>query len=185
MRVIHMINGIIFQKKENKKYKGVDGNNWYLNDIYQEFFGEYFDNYIGKSWYDSDYVDVCSEKIFIKSYIALSQKERIKFRMLLCETEKPYPRMESSVYGARFIGYDYAYSGGSYYSAVLNDVCSGRIEEFINIKLNSYGLFNNFQELSEFIKMRNELAAKSKESLFEKGDFLVYKLYEAEPDAFK
>ena len=45
-----MINGIIFQKKENKKYKGVDGNNWYLNDIYQEFFGEYFDNYIGKRY---------------------------------------------------------------------------------------------------------------------------------------
>lgn len=40
-------------------------------------------------------------------------------------------------------GYDYAYQGGSYYSCVNNDIVSKRINEFKNIELNEFGLFDN------------------------------------------
>ena len=35
-----MINGIIFQREENRAYKGVEGDNWYLNDIYPEILND-------------------------------------------------------------------------------------------------------------------------------------------------
>ncbi len=31
-----MINGIIFQRDDNRDYKGVEGDNWYLNNIFPE-----------------------------------------------------------------------------------------------------------------------------------------------------
>ncbi len=180
-----MVNGVIFQKEDNKKYKGVEGYNWYLNDIYQELLGDYFDEYIDKSWYSSNYVDVCNEETFINNYIVLSQKEHIKFRILLCETERLYPRMENYLYNPKFIGYDYAYAGGSYYSAVLNDICSKRIKEFTIFTLNSYGLFEELKDINKFVEMRNQLIIHRNENLFEKGDFLIYKLYEINISDFK
>lgn len=181
---INMINGVIFQKDHNGKYKGVEGYNWYLNDLYQELLGDYFDEYIDKSWYSSDYVDVCNEETFIKNYIALSQKEHIKFRILLCETARLYPKMEHNLYDARFIGYDYAYSGGSYYSAVLNDICSKRIKEFAGFSLNLHELFEKLEDINKFVEMRNQLVINSDKNLFEKGDFLIYKLYEIDTSKF-
>ncbi len=89
-----MVNGIIFQKTENRKYRGVDGCNWYLNDMYQDTLGKYFDHNIDMSWENENYVDVCSDREFIYDYIRLSQREGIDFRMMLCETEKPYPKIE-------------------------------------------------------------------------------------------
>lgn len=177
-----MINGIIFQKVDNRKYKGVDGYNWYLNDIYQDILGKYFDENIDKSWYSPDYVDVCSEEAFINNYIELSKRENINFRMILCETEKKYPKLEARICNAKFIGYDYAYSGGSYYSAVLNDICLRKIGEFAKIKLNVFGLFDDLKNTNEFIKVRNQLITERKDYLFEKGDFIIYKLYEIDSD---
>ncbi len=65
-----MINGVIFQKKNNNTlYRGVDGENWYLNSEYPETIGLYFDENIEKSWFESNYVDVCYEDSFINKYI--------------------------------------------------------------------------------------------------------------------
>ena len=55
-----MINGIIFQRDDNRDYKGVEGDNWYLNNIFPELSEDFFGENIEKSWYDSDYVDVCN-----------------------------------------------------------------------------------------------------------------------------
>lgn len=44
-----MVNGIIFQTVENRKYKGIEGKNWHLNDIYPEIIEEYFCENIEKS----------------------------------------------------------------------------------------------------------------------------------------
>ena len=46
-----MINGIIIQRNQIGRYKGVEGDNWYLNDKYPELFEEYFCENIEKSWY--------------------------------------------------------------------------------------------------------------------------------------
>lgn len=175
-----MVNGIIFQRKNSNEYKGVDGDNWYLNDIYQNTLGECFDDKIEKAWYDSEYVDVCNDIELIKNYVVLSQKNHIDFRVLLCETTRQYPKMINNFNRITFIGYDYAYSGGSYYSAVLNDICSRRIGEFANIKLNSYGLFNELTDVNEFIVKRNYLIKENRNYSFECGDFIIYKLYEIE-----
>lgn len=87
-----MINGIIFQRDDNREYKGVEWDNWYLNNIFPELFEDFFGENIEKSWYDSNYVDVCNDYSFIEKYIELSKRENIKFRMLLCETDRLKPQ---------------------------------------------------------------------------------------------
>ena len=173
-----MINGIIIQRNQIGRYKGVEGDNWYLNDKYPELFEEYFCENIEKSWYDSDYVDVCTDIHFVEKYIELSRLNHIKFRVLLCETEKEKPNIQNMVWNTRFIGYDYAYLGGSYYSAVLNDICSGRIEQFNDYILNSNGLFDNITDLKDFISKREHYKRQYGNQLIEEGDFVIYKLYE-------
>lgn len=37
-----MINGIIFQCDDNREYKGVEGDNWYLNNIFPDLFEDFF-----------------------------------------------------------------------------------------------------------------------------------------------
>lgn len=173
-----MINGIIIQRNQIGRYKGVEGDNWYLNDKYPELFEEYFCENIEKSWYDSDYVDVCTDIHFVEKYIELSRLNHIKFRVLLCETEKEKPNIQNMVWNTRFIGYDYAYLGGSYYSAVLNDICSGRIEQFNDYILNSNGLFDDIINLKDFISQREHYKRQYGNQLIEEGDFVIYKLHE-------
>ena len=76
----------------------------------------------------------------------------------------------------KFIGYDYAYSGGSFYSAVNNDVISKRIPNFINFRLNQHGLFETYDEINHFVKLRELL--KDDIYTFEEGNFIIYKLFE-------
>ncbi len=173
-----MINGIIIQRNQIGRYKGVEGDNWYLNDKYPELFEEYFCENIEKSWYDSDYVDVCTDIHFVEKYIELSRLNHIKFRVLLCETEKEKPNIQNMVWNTRFIGYDYAYLGGAYYSAVLNDICSGRIEQFNDYILNSNGLFDDIINLKDFISQREHYKRQYGNQLIEEGDFVIYKLHE-------
>ena len=173
-----MINGVIIQRNTMGRYKGVEGDNWYLNDKYPELFEEFFCENIEKSWCDSDFVDVCTNLHFIEKYIELSRRNNIKFRILLCETEKEKPKMRNMTWNTRFIGYDYAYLGGSYYSAVLNDICSGRIEQFANCLLNRNGLFENITNLQNFILQREHYKRQYGTQVIEEGNFVIYKLYE-------
>lgn len=173
-----MINGIIFQRLDNKNYKGVEGDNWYLNDIFSDILEDFYCKNIEKSWYDSDYVDVCNDYSFIKNYMELSKSKNIKFRMLLCETDRVKPQLTNINWNIKFIGYDYAYSGGSYYSAVYNDVSSKRIPQFMNFKLNCNGLFENIDRITEFIKLRKQMINQDDNIVLEQGDFIIYKLYE-------
>ncbi len=173
-----MVNGVIFQREENRAYKGVEGDNWYLNDVYPDEFEKYFCGNIEKAWYDSDFVDVCSDNSFIDKYIEFSVKAKISFRMLLVETSKMKPQMQNIKWKAEFIGYDYAYAGGSYYSAVYNDVCSKRIDQFSVFELNRNGLFDDIDKLREFIALRERMIEQNKNLYLEQGDFEIYKLYE-------
>lgn len=180
MKKLHY-NGYIVQRKIDYEYKGVDGDNWYLNYCSNNsFFQEFCDENIYKSWYDLDYVDCCSDKSYVKQCINESKKLGIDYRILLCATCRNLPKLEKLELGkiGEVIGYDYAYSGGSYYSCILNDIISGRIEEFKDISLNKYGLFNTYEEAEKFSQLRNSLLVKDINYIFERGDFIIYEITE-------
>lgn len=175
------INGFIIQKQNQRFYQGVEGDNWYLNDDHAKELGAFYEENIEKAWENRDYVDVCNNIEYIKKYVFLTKSKNIDYRVLLCMTEKKFPQMvlpgETKM---RFFGYDYAYSGGSYYSAVLNDVISKRIPQFANIPLNAYGLFETYEQITDFINLRSAMKKSecSQEQYLEEGDFTIYKLYE-------
>lgn len=175
------INGLIMQKCERRLYQGVDGNNWYLNQSGIKELDTFFDDNIEKAWGNDNYVDVCNDIEYICRYVDESKKKNIKYRIIACITEKKLPKMVlSTETDMIFLGYDYAYSGGSYYSAVLNDIISKRIQQFSSIKLNSFGLFESHQEIMDFINLRRYMKKKecNQEEYLEEGDFITYKLYE-------
>lgn len=173
------INGLIIQRQTQRLYQGVDGDNWYLNYCTHKELDVFFKCNIEKAWDDNSYVDVCNNLEFIKKYSSISASENIKFKILACVTERQFPQMvlEEKV---KFLGYDYAYSGGSYYSAVLNDIISKRIPQFLDSSLNKYGLFDTYEEISAFINDRNSFNNTSglQSEYIEEGDFIIYKLYE-------
>jgi hypothetical protein len=159
------LNGFIMQIDNDNYYKGVDGENWYL------------ENKIEMAWRDENYVDCCADMDYIKKYIDESKRKNIRYRILLCETEKKLPLLEN-IELTEFceLGYDYAYTGGSFYSCIVNDILSKRISEMSQIKLNKFGLFNTFNEAKEFVKLRNSLIEIYPKYTFEGGEFSIYRL---------
>lgn len=170
-----MINGVIFQRKHNGIYQGIEGDNWYLDNKLLSGYEEYFDDNIDVSCSDDDFVDVCNDEDYMKKYIEVSKKNDVEFQILLCETSLRRPAYERGRFiNKEFLGFDYAYQGGSYYSAVNNDLVLRSFKEFEELSLNQNGLFETEEELNKFIKIREELAHRNE---FEKGDFIKYKLY--------
>lgn len=173
-------NGIIIQSLINEGlYNGIEGNNWDFTDLPNRKYEEYFDNNIQKAWSNTEYVDCCTDMAFIKEYVSVLRSKGIRFRILFCETEKKYPIMKSvQQMEYKFIGYDYAYSGGSYYSCINNDLISGRINQFVSYKLNEYGLLSSMEDIVRFVHQRNMLQKENSDIVFEKGDFVIYRISE-------
>lgn len=173
-------NGWIIQKNKEGLYKGVEGDNWFLN--YEEMIDkeivDYFDDNIDLAWADTGLVDVANDFNYIMKCASIAKAKKIKFRIILCYTTRENPKANDENVQAEFLGYDYAYSGGSYYSAVSNDVVSKRIAIFEKFKLNSNGLFESEEDVKEFIVERNKLKQNSTDLYFEDGDFIIYKLYD-------
>lgn len=173
-------NGFVIQKVKDGLYQGIEGDNWFLNyeDKIDKEMVDYFDEYIDLAWSDDERVDVCNDFNYIRKYMDVSIDRSINFRIIMCYTPRERPEMIDNEISGVFMGYDYAYSGGSYYSAVFNDVVSRRIPSFFKFKLNSYGLFESQNEIFEFVDERNRIVENSTEYNFEDGDFIIYKLYE-------
>lgn len=171
-------NGYIIQRKKVSQYRGIDGENWYLNYCSDNpFFEGFYNENIDKAWNDLDYVDCCADESYIKKYIDESKKLGIEFRILLCATCRSYPRIHKAGFErTQVLGYDFAYSGGSYYSCILNDILSGRIKEFKEIVLNENGLFDTYEQAEQFRQIRK--AMQNSRDTFEQGDFLIYKIIE-------
>jgi hypothetical protein len=178
----YFCNGIVIQQQHGNRYRGIDGENWYLNYLSTDnYFREFYDRFIARAWEGCTRVDCCNDLEYITRYISCSHAKEIDCRLLLCETVREDPKMELSDYAkARFIGFDYAYSGGDYYSCVKNDICLRRIPEFSEIKLNEYGLFDSETAVQAFIELRAEIRASYSASMFELGDFIIYRLSELE-----
>jgi hypothetical protein len=175
------VNGVVIQKKHNSIYKGIDGDNWYFNDCEElsERFEKYYYDDIEMSYIDDRYFDCCVNMDYIKQYINESKKRNIEYRLLLCETIKELPLFHlSDEFKIKFLGYDYAYSGSDYYSCIVNDIISNRIKEFKDIKLNENGLFDSEEAVLDFVNFRDIVKQRYPITMFELGNFTVYKLSE-------
>jgi len=175
-------NGYIIQKKSRfDSYKGIEGDNWYLNYCSDNsYFEEFYEKNIDKSWNDVQYVDCCVNIEYMKDYIEESIKKGIDFNIFLCSTYKEKPLLGDAKLGklGNVLGYDYAYTGGSYYSCILNDIVSERIRDFEKFKLNKNGLFNTYEEAEEFSIFREKIKSIGSENDLEEGDFVIYKITE-------
>lgn len=176
-------NGYIIQRVSASDYRGIDGDNWYLNYCSDNpYFEEFYNNNIARNWEAPDFVDCCTDVEYMQRCMEESTRLGISFRILLCSTNRPEPALNENRLGqaGTVLGFDVAYSGGSYYSCVLNDVVSGRIEEFRQLTLNENGLFATYEEAEAFLKQREELEKATTEYIYEKGDYVIYKLTEVE-----
>lgn len=173
-------NGYIIQKAKTKGYCGIDGDNWYLNYCSENpYFEQFYDNNIGLGWEKVDFVECCTDLNYIQQYIEESKKLAIEYRVLLCSTNRSEPLLINKLdKEEKVLGFDCAYSGGSYYSCIVNDIISGRIEEFHSICLNENNLFSTYEEAVAFLQYRREIEAEMPEGSFEKGDFIIYKISE-------
>ncbi|MBO6119569.1 MAG: hypothetical protein J6P02_03820 [Lachnospiraceae bacterium] len=199
-----MVNGVVFQKKYinnnnlitnnnyqkyikrifDSGYKGIEGDNWYLNSDYSEIFDDFFDYIDEESFYNDDFTGVLYDDKMIQKYIDISKKESIEYRILLCETKRNKPQALNLKWKRKiFLGYDYAYPGPDYYSAVFEDIC---IEDrkinlgFTNFKLNNNKLFETYDLVNRFAIEREKVLKSDNGQYLEKGKFIIYKLYEVE-----
>lgn len=172
-------NGIIVRRKTDEKYKGVDscgaGENWYLSD--DPGFEAFYDENIERTYYncpEGSWVSACTDLDYVRKYINESQKRGIKYRLILCETEIPQPQFDPQGIEKTFLGYDYAYTGGDYYSAVYQEVPY----VFAHFALNENGLFETEDEIKAYLADREEFVRTHPPLSLEVGDFTVYKLWE-------
>lgn len=191
-KIVLCKNGIVIKEKLNLKneYLGIEGNNWFIDLEYEkieesqrEYFHKYYCANVEMAWRDQNYVDCCSDINHIYKYQDICQRNNIDYVTLFCESEKMNPIWENKKdYKIEdkliFLGYDYAYAGGSFYSCVLNDVMSKRIDQFSHVKLNEYGLISTEEEMVAFIILREELKNKLEKYTFEEGEFIIYKLWQ-------
>lgn len=175
-------NGFILQKQHKDAYRGVEGDNWYLDylEIGIDFY-DYYDNKFISPEIDDRYIEVCTDLDFLERYIKTSEFLDIPYRLLFCETDKKLPILSQDIsFSKKFLGYDYAYpSATDYYSCVYEDIITRRIPQFWDIKLNENGLFSTIGELLEFAAHRDKLIDESKEYIYELGDYAIYRLFEA------
>ncbi|MBP1744546.1 MAG: hypothetical protein H6Q58_1524 [Firmicutes bacterium] len=169
------------------QYKGVEGDCFPINEHFSpknvsleesKYLSDFLSKNVMLNDFDNSYADVCPNIYFIKRYIKACKAEGIGVQVIYCKTQKKFPECEinTSSDSFRFLGYDLAYPGGSYYSCVFND--SKWISEMARFHLNKYGLFNSESEMLEFIRLRNELEKANPHSTSEPGEFIIYQLWE-------
>jgi len=171
-----------------KNYLGVENGNWPLepdadniDETDRDELIRYVNENIDISWGIESHVDVCTDFDFVVRYANACIASGVEVEILYCKTSYATPVCDEPIeYDLqkkyKFLGYDIAYSGGSYYSCVFSDVFTGRIPVFSEIQLNEYGLIENEDELQKFIMLRDAMTDELKESI-EQGEFVIYKLW--------
>ena len=117
----------------------------------------------------------------------------IAVRLLYCEsfTEGTLYETEAcsdGVKNAVFLGYDYAFPSGDYYSSVVNDVIYMNLD-FSNRwkpQLNRYGLFPSFESVCSFSEDRKEVSVRANEGspypVYEPGYFSIFRVFQVSMD---
>jgi hypothetical protein len=173
--------------KKFGQYSGVEGDCFPINEYFSpkkisleesKYLSKFLKDNVMLNGFDNSYVDVCPNIYFLKRYVKACQAEGLKIQVIYCKTQKKFPEsdIDTSDGNYKFMGYDFGYPGGDYYSCVFNDVT--RIPEMARFHLNQYGLFNSESEILEFIKLRNELEKNKANLTSELGEFIVYQLWE-------
>ncbi len=173
-------NGIVVRRQSDERYKGIDscdskGENWYFYDDPE--FEQFYDEHIELTCYDfpeGSRVAACTDTEYIRKYIETSQERGIKYRLILCETDIPQPQFDPTGLEKTFLGYDYAYTGGDYYSAVYNEVPY----VFPQFSLNDNELFETEGEIRAYLAEREKYVSTHPPLTLETGDFAVYRLWE-------
>ena len=179
------VNGIIVQNNVDSIYKGIDGSgfstgdNWFFNydERVSEYFEPYYDENIDKTFFnlgDHTWIAACNDMNYIYKYIKEAEKQNIKYRLLLCETDLPYPRFVCPDFEKTFLGYDYAYPSGDNYSAVYNEIPY----VFPQFQLNQYGLFQTREEIEKYIAERERFKLTHPPLTLEGGEFVIFRLHE-------
>ena len=144
----------------------------------------FYDNNKPRHFYLLLFHGVLYDDKIIQKYIDISNKESIKYRILLCETNRNNPQALNLKWKRKsFLGYDYAYPGPDYYSAVFEDLC---IENrkinlgFASFNLNKNKLFETYDLVNKFAIEREKVMKSENGQCLEKGKFIIYKLYEVE-----
>lgn len=169
--------------KNGINYYGVNTNAW---PIGTDFSSEVIANICEASYLYLDFPLLADFDSALHYYRSCEQIG-IKPRMLFCEAliDRPLknlPQFENPHVGT-FLGFDYAYPSGDYYSAIVNDIINRDISLPTRWKhhLNRFGLLPTEDELLLFVKER-ALAVKEDEEhdqgiLFEKGNFVEFRVF--------
>ena len=111
----------------------------------------------------------------------------IPARLLYCESNTEGTFYESTPFGpgfekAIFLGYDYAYPNGDYYSAILYDIIYRNLD-FSNKwrpLLNKHGLFPSFETILSFSKDRERISILENKGspypVYELGQFCIFRI---------
>ena len=138
------VNGVIFQRRadglwawrEGREYRGVDGDDWYLEDelwdVREQPWRALRDRVVGyldaleeRSHFDPGLLVAIDDPSWMRLYAEVSEALSVGYRMLLCETDLARPAMGDLGLECDFLGYDCAWPGGDYCSAVLCDLVGG------------------------------------------------------------
>lgn len=182
------VNGVIFQRRadglwawrEGREYRGVDGDDWYLEDelwdVREQPWRALRDRVVGylgaleeRSHFDPGLLVAIDDPSWMRLYAEVSEALGVGYRMLLCETDLPRPAMGDLGLECDFLGYDCAWPGGDYCSAVLCDLVGGRVFELSDVPLNANGLIPTREAAEAFLWRRERLKARYPESSFEGG----------------
>lgn len=171
----------------NYQYRGVDNDVWPV-EVKRE-------NNSLLSCIHENLIDMTDRPFLIdlqtlQAYLQAAKLQPV--RTLYCEAESPekahYSQILHNKYAVKefFLGYDYAWPNGDYYSAVLNDLIYRNIpslEEHAS-RLNLHGLFQTEQQVTVFAEARKKLAmGLGKEDaikLLEGGTFCKFKIFTVE-----
>ena len=162
---------------QNKPYFGVDTNAWPL-DIP-------FSSPLIAAIYEMSYLDLSYPFLVdyetAKHYAQTCMDLGINIRLLYCKTQTDCPLMTIPSFpneqGVRFLGYDYAFPSGDYYSSILNDLIyrDNALSRKWNTCLNKFGLFQEKTKVNNFICDRQAFLDNG--ILYEKGVFSVFEVY--------
>lgn len=191
-KLVFYQNGFIVQRAKQwpHNYLGVEGDNWFLDEYsfpqYKEEMKNVYNEYresICDNSLEGLKIECCNDFNFLNDYIAICQKMHVDINVIFCESLVSEPQLKKTLNVDKntyqFLGYDYAYKGGSFYSGILNDLCFERILEIKDITLNQFGLCASMDELNSYIQKRNRLKSIMPKCTFEGGDFTVYRLWKA------
>lgn len=189
-RLVFYQNGFIVQRAKQWPYNylGVEGDNWFLDEYsfpqYKEEIKNVYNEYrktICDNSMEGHKIECCNDLDFLSDYIVLCEKMNVDINVILCESLICDPQLKKELKidkkTYQFLGYDYAYKGGSFYSGVLNDLCFERMVGIKDITLNRFGLCASIDELNAYVQKRNELKSMFPKYTFEDGDFTVYRLW--------